>query len=106
MASYSIAPLLQQMRVNDDNDDEDDNEDFEEEDSIQICCAWGRNLEDGTLTYHIDDDDSSEEEQQAVRNAVQEWDTKIEPLEIEEDSTKKSSDITIELQTTITMAKT
>ena len=72
-------------------------EDFEEENSIQICCTWGSSLEDGSLTYHIDDDDMSEEQQQAVRNAVHEWDTKIEPLELEEESSKKISDITIEL---------
>ena len=71
-------------------------EDFEEKNSIQICCTWGSNLEDGSLTYHIDDDDMSEEQQQAVRNAIHEWDTKIEPLELEE-SSKKISDITIEL---------
>ena len=71
-------------------------EDFEEESSIQICCAWGRALEDGRLTYFIDDDDSSEGEQQAVRNAIQEWDIKIEPLELEEESSKETSDITIE----------
>src|ERR671918_756306 len=72
-------------------------EDFEEENSIQICCTWGSSLEDGSLTYHIDDDEMSEEQQQAVRNAVHEWDTKIEPLELEEESSKKISDITIEL---------
>src|ERR671917_2322014 len=71
-------------------------EDFEEENSIQICCTWGSSLEDGSLTYHIDDDDMSEEQQQAVRNAVHEWDTKIEPLELEEESSEKMSDITIE----------
>src|SRR5919112_1579628 len=72
-------------------------EDFEEENSIQICCTWGSSLEDGSLSYHIDYDEMSEEQQQAVRNAVHEWDTKIEPLELEEESSKKISDITIEL---------
>jgi predicted Zn-dependent protease len=78
-------------------EDEEDSEeqDFEEENSIQICCAWGSSLEDGRLTYYIDDDDTSEEQQQAVRNAVQEWDTKIKHLELEEESSRKSSDIKI-----------
>src|ERR687893_2915200 len=66
-------------------------EDFEEENSIQICCTWGSSLEDGILTYHIDDDDISEEQEQAVQNAVQEWDTKIKPLELEEESSEKMS---------------
>jgi hypothetical protein len=82
-------------RSGDENDGDDDNEDFEEEDSIQICCAWGMALKDGVLTYYIDDD-SSEREQQAVKDAIQEWDTKIEHLELKERSNMESSDITIE----------
>jgi Matrixin len=80
--------------------DNDDNEDFEEENSIQICCSWGSAVSDGILSYHIDDedDDSSENQQQAVRNAVEEWDTKIEPLELEELSSNEKSDIKIEFQ--------
>jgi hypothetical protein len=73
-------------------------QDFEEENSIQICCAWGKSLEDGRLTYYIDDDDTSEEQQQAVRKAVQEWDTKTEHLELEEESSRKSSDIKIDFE--------
>jgi matrixin len=97
VATSSFSPLSSaDASSEDDNEDDDDNEDFEEEDSIQICCAWGLALEDGTLTYHIDDEDSSEREQQAVKNAVQEWDTKIENLELEEGSSQRSSDITIE----------
>jgi hypothetical protein len=80
----------------DDSDGNNDDEDFEEEDSIQICCAWGMALKDGVLTYYIDDDDSSEREQEAVKEAVQEWNTMIERLELEEGTSKRSSDVTIE----------
>ena len=87
-------------REQSEEEEEEDSEeqDFEEENSIQICCAWGSSLEDGRLTYYIDDDDTSEEQQQAVRNAVQEWDTKIKHLELEEESSRKSSDIIIDLE--------
>ena len=34
----------------------------------------------------------------AVRNAVKEWDVKIEPLELEEVSSRKNSDIRIEFR--------
>jgi Matrixin len=92
-----FTPLSHAEASSSENDDgNDDDEDFEEEDSIQVCCAWGLALKDGVLTYYIDDDDSSEREQQAVKDAVQEWDTKIEPLELEEGSSRGSSDITIE----------
>jgi predicted Zn-dependent protease len=90
---------LEESEEKEEEEEEDfEEQDFEEENSIQICCAWGSSLEDGILTYYIDDDDTSEEQKQAVRNAVQEWDTKIEPLELEEESSKKTSDITIEFK--------
>jgi hypothetical protein len=96
-SSDSITSLYPaEASSRDDNDGNDDDEDFEEEDSIQICCAWGMALKDGVLTYYIDNDDSSDREQEAVKNAVQEWNTRIEHLELEEGSSKRSSDVTIE----------
>lgn len=92
------SDLFEDLEESEGEEEDFEEEDFEEENSIQICCAWGNSLEDGRLTYYIDDDDTSEEQQQAVRNAVQEWDTKIEPLELEEESSKKPSDITIEFE--------
>lgn len=91
-----LSPAVASSGDDNAGNDDDDDEDFEDEDSIQICCAWGMALKDGVLTYYIDDDDSSEREQQAVKDAVQEWDSKIEHLELEEGSSKGSSDITIE----------
>jgi hypothetical protein len=96
-SSDSFTSLyLAEASSGEDNEGNDDDEDFEEEDSIQICCAWGMALNDGVLTYYINDDDSSKEEQEAVKNAVQEWNTRIEHLKLEEGSSKRSSDITIE----------
>jgi hypothetical protein len=80
-----------------DNSDENFEEDFEEEDSIQLCCTWGIELDDGVLTYSIDDDSSSEE-QDAVRSAIEEWDSKIDTLELEPVSSIKNSNIKIEFQ--------
>jgi hypothetical protein len=101
MSSNSLSPFSIAEASSNSDDDLEDDEDFEEANSIKICCAWGVALEDGTLTYYIDDDESSEKQQQAVRNAVQEWDTKLESLELEEDSSKRGSDITIEFQNNI-----
>jgi hypothetical protein len=75
-----------------------DNEDFEDQNSIQICCAWGQELQDGILTYKIDDDDISKDQKAVVQDAIEEWDTKITPLELEELSNTKNSDVTIEFQ--------
>jgi Matrixin len=73
-----------------------DNEDFEDQNLIQICCSWGEELRDGILTYRIDDDDISKNEKTVVQDAVEEWDTKIDPLELDE--APDNSVITIEFE--------
>ena len=80
------------------SDDDDEDEDFEQENSIQICCAWSDTLADGILTYLIDDDHTSKEQQEAVRNGIEKWDTEIKRLELEESSSKEKADIRIGFQ--------
>lgn len=55
-------------------------------------------MQDGKLTYNIDDIDSSKEEQDAVRNAIEQWDSKIDSLDLERVSTVTPSDITVEFR--------
>jgi predicted Zn-dependent protease len=83
---------------NDEKGDGNGNEDFEQENSIQICCAWGDALADGRLTYFISDEDSSEKQHKAVRNAIEKWDKKINPLELEESLDRKGSDIKVDFK--------
>jgi hypothetical protein len=73
---------------------DNDNEDFEDQNLVQVCCGWGKELQDGILTYKVDDNDVSDEEKAAVQDAIEEWDTKIDRLELEEAS--DNSDITVE----------
>ena len=82
--------------VESDNDDED--EDFEQENSIQICCAWSDAIADGILTYFIDGDHISKEQQEAVQNGIEKWDTEIKRLELEESSFEERSDIRVGFQ--------
>ena len=89
---YSGYPLVSASTNN------DNNEDFEDQNSIQICCAWGEELRDGILTYNIDDDDISKDQKTVVQGAIEEWDKKVGLLNLEELSGKKKSDITIEFQ--------
>jgi predicted Zn-dependent protease len=77
---------------------EGEDEDFEQENSIQICCAWSYALADGILTYFIDEDHSSKEQQEAVRNGITNWDTKFKRLEFEESSNNEKPDIRIGFQ--------
>lgn len=73
--------------------DQLDYDDFEVENSIQICCAWGEEIEDGTLTYIIEDVDPRLRE--TVYSSIEEWDEAIEGLVFEEVSNRPSADIEI-----------
>lgn len=58
----------------------DDEEDFEENNSIMICCTWGEQLSDGKLTYNIEGKVTAEKKE-AVRDAIRDWDDKLDMLE-------------------------
>ena len=96
---YSPGLFYPAVATTDNANDNDDNfdEDFEDGNTIQICCAWGIDLQDGKLTYHIDA--SSKDQQDAVSKAIDEWDTKIESLDLERVSRiTQSAVIRIEFQ--------
>lgn len=60
---------------------------------IQICCSWGEQLADGTLTYKINGGQSSLRE--VVKNAVAQWDLKIAGLTLQEVKGSGPADINI-----------
>lgn len=53
------------------------------EKSIRLCCSWGEQLEDGNLTYAIIGG-ADLKTYEAVVKAVEEWDSKLEDLDLEE----------------------
>ena len=63
------------------------------EKSIGICCSWGEQIEDGKLTYTISGTDLKI--LNTIVSAIEEWDSKLEPLEIEEAKGDNSADIYI-----------
>lgn len=69
-------------------EDGPDDGDFEEENSIQVCCSWGEKLADGSLTYMISK--SNSDIQQAVRTSIEDWDSKITNLQLDETSKSKN----------------
>ena len=75
------------------NGDQIDYDDFEVENSIQICCAWGEEIEDGILTYIIEDADPRLRE--TVQSSIEVWDTAIDGIVFEEVSNRHSADIEI-----------
>jgi hypothetical protein len=60
---------------------------------IQVCCSWGNEIADGILTYRIDDD-ANPQVIQAVHQAVDEWNSKIPNIKLQE-VTDSNADIDI-----------
>jgi len=74
--------------------DDDGNAVIKQADHLQICCSWSIKLSDGILKYSIYAQEK--EGRQAVINAIKEWDTKIEGLQlIKEEQNPSVSDIRI-----------
>jgi hypothetical protein len=44
--------------------------------TIQICCSWGKEIDDGVLTYRIADD-ANPQLILAVHQAVDEWNSEV-----------------------------
>lgn len=100
LIALESSKAFQIAYAGDDEEDEEDvsgDDDFEEENSIQICCAWGEKLADGSLTYKISGSDS--DIVQAVRTAIEDWDYKIIGLELDEiNKKKKEADIEVSFE--------
>src|ERR671921_92641 len=64
----------------DDDDEERGDDDFMEENSIQVCCSWGIELEDGILTYAIEDGENKLKD--SVREAANSWTEAIKEIEL------------------------
>ena len=60
---------------------------------IQVCCSWGNEVADGVLTYRIDDG-ANQKVIQAVHQAVDEWNSKIANIKLQE-VTESNADIDI-----------
>jgi hypothetical protein len=63
------------------------------ENRIQVCCSWGNEIEDGILTYRIDDD-ANAQVIQAVHQAIDEWNSKVPNINLQE-VTDSDADIDI-----------
>jgi Matrixin len=78
---------------NSDNDNDDDSGISR----LQICCSWSTKLSDGILTYSIEvQEEDEQKDRNAIVNAIKEWDSKIDGLQlIEENQYPSASDIQI-----------
>jgi len=60
---------------------------------LQICCSWGDEIANGVLTYRIDEG-ANQKVIQAVHQAVDEWNSKIPNIKLQE-VTDNNADIDI-----------
>jgi len=60
---------------------------------LQICCSWGNEIAGGVLTYRIDEG-ANQKVIQAVHQAVDEWNSKIPNIKLQE-VTESNVDIDI-----------
>ena len=60
---------------------------------LQICCSWGNEIADGVLTYRMDDG-ANQKVIQAVHQAIDEWNSKIQNIKLQE-VTDSNADIDI-----------
>jgi hypothetical protein len=60
---------------------------------LALCCAWGKALEDGRLSYSVSAVDSASTD--VIRQAVREWDTSLPGLELVERPAGSPVDITM-----------
>ena len=65
--------------------------------SIAICCGWDNKIANGQLTYSITGGSPSSD--QAVTSAMNEWQSRIDGLQLKQISSAQSSDIAINFQT-------
>ena len=63
----------------------ENNDNPQDLDLLKICCSWSNALSDGILTYSlIEADGVGESTKHAVEDAIEEWDSDIEGLELRE----------------------
>lgn len=60
---------------------------------LALCCAWGRSLDDGALTFSVSSPDAPST--QVIRNAIREWDGDLPALHLTEVVVGSPADVTI-----------
>lgn len=60
--------------------------------ALKLCCAWGRTMSDGDLTFSIEGDPSTVD---VIRSGVREWDEALPALTLIERAPGKDVDVSI-----------
>ena len=94
-ASINNFSTVNYYTISSNGDNNDDDPVIEQEGLLQIRCSWSTKLSDGILKYSINAQAEDEQnERHAIINAIKEWDSKIDGLQlIEEEQNPSASDI-------------
>jgi hypothetical protein len=60
---------------------------------LALCCAWGKSLEDATITYSVSSPDAPSAA--VIRNAIEEWDGDLPALMLTEVGAGSPADVAI-----------
>jgi hypothetical protein len=67
------------------------------EGTIQLCCSWGDQIADGTLTYRIIDSGDNSQVVNVVHQAIDEWNSKVPNIKLESIDNNTPADIDIKI---------
>ena len=65
----------------------------EDKNELALCCAWGKSLDDATLTYNVSSPDVPSAD--VIRRAIREWDSDLPALALREVGAGQPADVTI-----------
>ncbi|HYH50187.1 MAG TPA: matrixin family metalloprotease [Acidimicrobiia bacterium] len=65
----------------------------EGEQALALCCAWGKSLDDGILTYSVSSPDVPSA--QVIRSAIREWDGDLTAVRFTEVPVGAPADVTV-----------
>ena len=60
---------------------------------LALCCAWGKSLDDATLTFNVSSPDAPSAD--VIRRAIREWDGDLPALALREVGVGQPADVTI-----------
>jgi predicted Zn-dependent protease with MMP-like domain len=66
----------------------------EDQNTLQICCTWGKSLDDGVLTFHTNDSQHLVTDNVVIKSFEQ-WSSKLEKVSFLETQNASSADVLI-----------
>jgi predicted Zn-dependent protease with MMP-like domain len=66
----------------------------EDQNTLQICCTWGKSLDDGVLTFHTNDSQHLVTDNVVIKSFEQ-WSSKLEKVSFLETQNTSSADVLI-----------